>query len=149
MLIWLIPVASYCETALVFPLVSVDVSSAFGARRHPVYDTIRHHDGVDLRAPAGTTVRSLFSGVVIFAGEYAGYGNIVVVAHKRGLTSHYAHLLSISVAVGQPVVSGEVLGQVGETGTATGPHLHLEIRRNGTPVDPLEILPSLLVVGEG
>lgn len=137
------------EPIVVFPLVVAELSSGFGVRHHPVDGVVRHHDGVDLRADMGTDVRAMFEGVVIFAGDYAGYGNLVVVKHKKMLTTHYAHLSSIGVGVGVRVKGGQKVGTVGETGTATGPHLHLEIRRGGEAQDPLKLLPSLLEVGQG
>jgi murein DD-endopeptidase MepM/ murein hydrolase activator NlpD len=113
------------------------VTSAFGLRRDPLDGTRRQHDGVDLDAPAGSTIRSLQPGVVTFAGEARGYGNLVIVDHGEGLETRYAHCDRLDVAVGQRVGGGEALATVGATGRATGPHLHLEVRRDGAPTDPL------------
>ena len=87
------------------------------------YGVIRHHDGVELRVDMGTDVRAMFEAAVIFAGDYAGYGNLVVIKHEMMLTTHYAHLSSIGVGVGVRVKAGQKVGTVGQTGTATGPHL--------------------------
>jgi murein DD-endopeptidase MepM/ murein hydrolase activator NlpD len=86
---------------------------------------------------------------VIYADPYAGYGNLVVVRHRDGLTSHYGHCESIKVKTGQQVKPGTVIGTVGSTGISTGPHLHFEIRRSGEPQDPERYLPGLADEGEG
>lgn len=101
----------------------------------------RPHHGLDFPAPSGTPVGAGGVGVVRSAGYNAfGYGNLVVVGHRLGFESWYAHLSSIAVVPGQPVSGGVVVGRVGSTGRSTGPHLHFEVRRHGTPIDPLPLL---------
>ena len=96
----------------------------------------RAHNGIDLDLRTGESVRSLFPGVVRYAGSYGSYGRIVVVRHWNGLESYYAHLHRTKVAVGQEVEAGQILGLGGNTGRSTGPHLHLEVRFKGIPIDP-------------
>ena len=97
----------------------------------------RRHTGLDFPAPSGTPVAAAGRGVVSFAGwNSGGYGNLVVISHRLGFESWYAHLESISTEAGQSVVGATVIGAVGSTGRSTGPHLHFEARLNGTPIDP-------------
>ena len=96
----------------------------------------RFHAGLDLPARYGTVVQAARGGRVAFAGFYAGYGNLVTLAHENGVRTIYAHLARIDVALQQRVAVGAPLGLVGATGTATGPHLHFEVRVRGAAVDP-------------
>ncbi|MEY3020589.1 MAG: hypothetical protein RLZZ272_1573 [Actinomycetota bacterium] len=112
------------------------LTSPYGNRTHPVYGTIRLHAGVDLAGATGTPIRAARGGTVAFAGWMSGYGQTVILYHGDGLGTLYAHLSSFSVAQGASVSQGSVVGGVGMTGTATGPHLHFEVRRNGTPQNP-------------
>jgi hypothetical protein len=99
------------------------------------------HSGIDFPAPEGTPVGAAGVGSVIFAGyNNGGYGNLVVVQHRLGYTSWYAHLSSIAVSSGQAVDGGTRIGYVGSTGNSTGPHLHFEVRRYDTPIDPAPLL---------
>lgn len=117
------------------------VTSRFGMRAHPILGRVRAHNGVDLRAASGTPVRAAGPGVVTRA-EYAGaYGNLVVVSHGERTETRYAHLSGILVQEGAAVLRGGTLGTVGSTGLSTGPHLHFEIRVDGSPVDPAPWLP--------
>jgi murein DD-endopeptidase MepM/ murein hydrolase activator NlpD len=101
----------------------------------------RFHSGVDFIAPSGRAVRAAGSGRVAFAGyNSGGYGNLVVIDHALGVSSWYAHLSSISVRHGQSVGAGALVGRVGATGDATGPHLHFEVRLHGAIVNPLTAL---------
>jgi Peptidase family M23/Putative peptidoglycan binding domain len=101
------------------------------------------HSGIDFPAPEGTPVGAAGVGSVIFAGyNSGGYGNLVVVQHRLGYTSWYAHLSSIAVSSGQAVDGGTRIGYVGSTGNSTGPHLHFEVRRYDTPIDPAPLLLS-------
>jgi peptidoglycan hydrolase-like protein with peptidoglycan-binding domain len=101
----------------------------------------RRHDGLDFPQPAGTPVGAAGVGVVAFAGwNSGGYGNLVVVRHRLGFETWYAHLSRIAVGVGQSVAGGSTIGFVGSTGYATGPHLHFEVRHFGTPIDPVPYL---------
>lgn len=112
------------------------ITSGFGVRHDPIDGTTRHHDGLDIGLPAGTSVRAERAGRVSFAGERGGYGNVVIVDHGGGLETRYAHCASLDVKAGDLVVKGAVLGTVGSTGRSTGPHLHLEVRQDDVPVDP-------------
>ena len=107
------------------------------------------HTGIDFAAPLGTPVRSVAEGRVEFAGTQKGYGNVVYIEHGNGRrTTVYAHLSRIDVREGQSVMRGETIGAVGNSGTATGAHLHFEVRENGRPIDPslLAYLPAVEVV---
>lgn len=133
----------------VYPVVGPRLSSVFGNRKHPVKKMTRHHNGVDLAAPEGAGVRVIAEGRVVFADSYAGYGKLVVVQHADGKTSHYGHLSTIKARPGTKVLPGELIGLVGESGIATGPHLHFEIRQDGKPLDPEAYLPGLSETPEG
>jgi len=98
------------------------------------------HDGIDLAAPAGTPVRTAAEGSVLFAGPQQGYGLLVIIEHAHGLVTVYAHNRDLRVRTGQQVREGQVIATVGESGKTSGPHLHFEVRQDGAPVDPLEIL---------
>ena len=119
-----------------------EVGSAHGMRRHPIHGDVRMHDGVDIGATTGTPIHAFAGGAVTFAGPRGGYGNVVIVEHPGGLETRYAHQSAVDVAVGQRVEAGQVLGRVGATGTATGPHLHFELRRDGASIDPGPYLPT-------
>ncbi len=111
-------------------------SSNFGGRADPIHGGRRNHDGIDIAAPIGTPVRAAKAGRVVFAGKRAGYGNLVIVDHGGGLQSRYAHCNDLRAAVGRKVNAGDTIATVGSTGRSTGPHLHFEIRKNGTPINP-------------
>jgi len=128
---------------MVHPLGTANVSSGFGTRFHPVMQSMRHHDGIDLPCPMRTPVRSLAKGTVIRVGTDSGYGKFVIVFHGAGWSSVYAHLSAQNVEVGRRLKAGEILGLAGATGRVTGPHLHFELRRDGVAVDPLTTLPFL------
>ena len=130
-------------TSYVYPLVGTRISSNFGKRAHPVAKAVRHHNGIDLAAPHGSHIRVIRDGVVVFADPYSGYGNIIVVQHDNGMTSHYGHCQTIIAKPGQKVKAGNIIGTVGSTGISTGPHLHFEIRLNGKPQDPEKYIPGL------
>jgi murein DD-endopeptidase MepM/ murein hydrolase activator NlpD len=98
------------------------------------------HEGIDLGAPEGTPIHAAASGTVIYAGWMGGYGNLTVIDHGGGIATAYGHQSSIAVATGQQVTQGEVIGYVGSTGHSTGPHLHFEVRVDGSAVDPLGYL---------
>jgi murein DD-endopeptidase MepM/ murein hydrolase activator NlpD len=116
------------------------VSSGFGMRRHPILGTMRMHTGIDIVAPNGTLVKAADGGQIIQAGYDGGYGYSIIVYHGGGFSTVYAHLSRILVAVGQNVARGEVIGLVGATGWATGPHLHFEVRINGAAQNPIQFL---------
>jgi hypothetical protein len=114
------------------------IGSPFGAPRGD-----HRHSGVDFPEPYGTPVRAAGVGTAIYAGfNYGGYGNLVVIQHRLGYTSWYAHLSSIAASVGQRLSGGTLIGYVGATGDATGPHLHFEVRRYDTPINPVPLLLS-------
>lgn len=124
------------------PLEFSRITSGFSnGRRHPVMRDWRAHRGVDLAAPTGTPIRATADGTVEFIGSQRGYGNVVVLAHRNGYSTLYAHLNSFArgLAVGDQVIQGATIGGVGSTGWATGPHLHYEVRINGEQVDPFGV----------
>lgn len=137
------PIRSARMTASVRPLISgtamatAGVTSGFGMRRHPTLGGRRMHTGVDLSARAGTPVAAAEDGLVSRSEWTGGYGLLVALEHSAGRQTRYAHLSRLSVAPGQRVRKGEVIGYVGSTGRSTGPHLHFETRVNGRPVNPL------------
>jgi murein DD-endopeptidase MepM/ murein hydrolase activator NlpD len=100
----------------------------------------RLHAGIDIAAPTGTPIRAADSGTVQLAGFQGGYGNYTCIGHGGGIATCYAHQSSIGVSTGQSVSQGQVIGAVGSTGNSTGPHLHFEVRINGSPVDPMGYL---------
>jgi murein DD-endopeptidase MepM/ murein hydrolase activator NlpD len=112
------------------------VTSGFGWRKDPFTGASRFHAGVDIRASYGRDVASVGPGRVVSAGVQGGYGKSVVVEHAPGLRTRYAHLSSIDVTVGESVADGAVIGKVGQSGRATGPHLHFEVLENGHAVNP-------------
>lgn len=114
----------------------VRVSSLFGERADPIDGSHRMHRGIDVAAPKGSLVHAAQGGRVSFAGESKGYGNLVVIDHGDGLETRYAHCDSIDVETGDTVANGQQIARVGDTGRATGPHLHFEVRENGIAVDP-------------
>lgn len=115
-------------------------SSPFGWRIHPVLGDRRFHAGLDFAASYGSTIRAADSGTVIFAGWYGGYGKAVIIDHGQGITTLYGHTSELFVAEGQGVERGQAIAAVGSTGLSTGPHLHFEVRRHGTPVNPADYL---------
>ena len=125
------PAAS--SRGLIWP-VNGPITSPFGMRWGKL------HPGIDIGAPMGTPIKAAASGRVILAAYSGGYGNLVVIDHGNGLATAYAHQSRIAVSVGQQVGQGQVIGYVGSTGYSTGPHLHFEVRVNGTPVDPMGYL---------
>ena len=123
------------------------ITSPFGWRMHPVLHVRKLHTGIDIgknsgQAIAGAAIVAAGNGTVISAGYRSGYGNTVMIDHGNGVVTLYAHQPSggIKVSVGQHVKKGQRIGTVGMTGYATGPHLHFEVRVNGTPVDPMKYL---------
>jgi murein DD-endopeptidase MepM/ murein hydrolase activator NlpD len=112
------------------------VTSGFGNRIDPITGEESRHTGVDLAAPEGTPIPAAKDGVVIAAGPRGGYGNAIEVAHPDGTSTLYAHAMGVAVTPGVRVSEGETLGWVGQTGRSTGPHLHLELRRQGQFLDP-------------
>ena len=112
------------------------ISSGFGPRMHPIKHVVVFHDGLDIAAPIGTPVFAMSDGVVLYAGPARGFGTEVVLSHKGGITTVYGHVSRVLVTRG-PVRAGEPIALVGNEGESTGPHLHVEVRLNDRPVDPL------------
>ena len=112
------------------------VTSPFGVRVHPISGAKKEHHGIDLRVNIGDGVFSPAIGRVSFAGVRGGYGNTVIVDHMYGFQTLYGHLSKLHVQAGEIVGKGKLLAEGGNSGSSTGPHLHYEIRYNGTPIDP-------------
>ena len=125
------------------------ISSAFGYRLHPVYNTWKFHSGIDIACGYGSAICAAASGTVIYVTEPvegcntggSGYGNYCIIDHGDGVTTLYAHARDIYVSVGDYVSAGQQIGEVGSTGTSTGAHLHFEVRVNGTQYNPCDYLP--------
>jgi len=131
------------------PLEYSRISSGFGMRHHPFLQTWRAHNGVDYAAPAGTRVRSVGDGLVDFVGQQGGYGNVIIVRHPGDITTVYAHLIGFTRGLrkGTTVAQGDIIGAVGQSGWATGPHLHYELRTSGQARNPLAVvLPAALPI---
>lgn len=116
-------------------------TSGFGPRVHPIYGSVRQHNGIDLDGDTGDRVRAARSGEVILAGQRGGFGNAIVIYHGLGYSTLYGHLSRIEVSLGEQVQSGDRIGAIGSTGVSTGPHLHFELRIDGRAVDPTPFLP--------
>jgi murein DD-endopeptidase MepM/ murein hydrolase activator NlpD len=116
------------------------VSSAYGWRSDPFTGMSKFHGGIDLRAAYGQTVPAAADGRVVSAGEQGAYGLSIVIEHSTGLQTRYAHLSAIDVAVGDSIQQGQEIGRVGQTGRATGPHLHFEVIQDGRRVDPSRVM---------
>lgn len=129
------------------PASNMRLTSAFGYRVDPITGKASSHTGIDIAASSGTTITACKGGQVITSvygsGAYWSYGNYVVIDHGDGTTTLYAHMSSRAVSEGQIVTQGQVIGYVGSTGRATGPHLHLEVRVNGTRTNPEKYFPEL------
>jgi murein DD-endopeptidase MepM/ murein hydrolase activator NlpD len=123
------------------PVDGARLSSGFGMRLHPILGYTKLHRGIDFAAPPGAPIMAASDGVVASAGPSGAYGNLVVLRHAGVYETAYAHMSRIARAItpGTPVRQGEVIGYVGATGRATGPHLHYEVRINGEPIDPVAI----------
>jgi murein DD-endopeptidase MepM/ murein hydrolase activator NlpD len=121
------------------PLEYTRISSGFGMRRHPFLRSWRAHTGIDYAAPTGTRVRAAGDGVVTYAGRKGGYGKTVVLRHRGQYATLYAHLSRANVRPGTRVAQGDIIGHVGSTGWATGPHLHYEFQISGRARNPYAI----------
>lgn len=121
------------SAGLIWP-VNGPVTSTFGPRWG------RMHEGIDIGVGSGTSVVAAATGTVIVAGWSGGYGNLVVIDHHNGIATAYGHNSSVTVSVGQTVTQGQLIAYSGNTGHSTGPHVHFEVRLNGSPVDPLGYL---------
>ena len=123
-----------------FPLRNYRISSSFGMRANPFTGRPHFHNGVDLAAPAGTDVYAAREGRVAETGNDAVFGNYIIVAHDDNWVSLYGHLSAFSTSSRSYVTSNTIIGKVGSTGQSTGPHLHFELRKNGTALDPTKLL---------
>jgi murein DD-endopeptidase MepM/ murein hydrolase activator NlpD len=123
------------------------LSSAFSAMRtHPILHMARPHEGIDVSAPMGSPIEAPAAGVVTDSGWETGYGNTIVINHGFGIVTKFAHASKLLVKTGQRVSRGQRIALVGNSGLATGPHLHYEVHVNGRPVDPLKyVLPEGVV----
>lgn len=124
--------------------ISGRITSPFGWRTHPIFNSRTFHSGVDIAGPNRGSIRASNSGKVIYSGWYGGYGKVVILDHGvingKPTTTLYAHMSSIRVGKGQFVNKGEVVGYEGTTGYSTGPHVHFEVRINGKPNNPLNYI---------
>lgn len=124
------------------PIKFASITSRYGLRRHPILKYARAHRGVDYGAPMGTAVWTVGDGVVAYAGRKGGYGRVIYVRHSNGLQTRYAHLRGYArgIRTGARVHQKQVIGYVGKSGLATGPHLHFEVLRNGRHTNPLSVV---------
>lgn len=131
-------------TGFARPLMGI-ITSPFGWRRHPIFGSRSFHTGVDIAAANRTPIRASNAGKVIYTGWYGGYGKVVIVSHgqyrSHNTSTLYAHLSGTAVRAGQTVGKSQVIGYEGMTGYSTGPHLHFEVRLNGSPTNPLNYIP--------
>src|SRR5690606_4612143 len=123
------------------PLPGGTFRSGFGARKHPILGYVRMHTGVDWAAPVGTPIIAAGNGVVAKAGWASGYGKQIIIRHANGYETSYNHQSAFAPGIrpGVRVRQGQVIGYLGQTGLATGPHLHYELIVNGTKVDPMRV----------
>jgi murein DD-endopeptidase MepM/ murein hydrolase activator NlpD len=121
---------------LVEPVAHTE-SSGFGWRDDPIRHTRRFHSGTDFRGKRGTPVCAAGDGVVVFSGRRGGYGNMIDIDHGGGVRTRYAHLRRLAARRDTVVTAGQAIGELGSTGRATGPHLHFEVRIDGSPVSPI------------
>lgn len=132
---------TYTGGQLAWPIPGYNnITSNYGMRIHPIYHVPKLHTGIDVGAPKGASFVAAEDGVVILAKYNGGYGNCVIINHGNGITTLYGHGTSILVSNGQTVKRGQPVLTVGSTGTSTGNHAHFEVRKNGSPVDPLPYL---------
>ncbi|XEQ98147.1 Murein hydrolase activator EnvC [Sporomusa paucivorans] len=126
--------------ALLWP-ASGPITSPFGWRTHPIFGTQRFHSGIDIGADYGDAIAAADNGTVIFSGWMGGYGKAVIIDHGGGISTLYAHNSELLVEEGYRVYKGQTISRCGSTGYSTGPHLHFEVRENGSPVSPMGYLP--------
>lgn len=126
------------------PVRNAQIGSGFGMRPDPFTGLPAMHEGLDLVAEVGTPIMAAGGGIVVFAGFHPEFGNLVVIDHGNGVITRYGHCSKLDVKAGEVVLRGQVIGAVGGTGHATGPHLHFEIRRNGVAQNPSKFLQASL-----
>jgi len=142
---------SLSKIMLLMPVEFTRISSFFGERQHPIINMFRFHTGIDYAAPRGAPVRAVSDATVIFVGYKGGYGNTVILEHHNRLQTLYAHLSEFTenLSLGEHLLPGQIIGYVGQTGLATGPHLHYEVQLDGLPIDPLlTYLPLFIPIPE-
>lgn len=127
------------------PVLSGYVSSSFGKRRDPINGHQRHHNGIDIAAKHGSIIKTIASGFVTFSGRKRAYGNVIDIHHSDSLKSRYAHLDTIRVKKGEVVRKGDIIATMGQTGRATGSHLHLEVWEKNQPVNPKSYIDTALI----
>ena len=115
----------------------INVLSGFGYRIHPVYKIRKFHAGMDFPARIGTAIQSSGDGVVVQTGWHQGYGNCVKISHGYGYETLYGHMSRITVRLGEKIKKGQKIGEVGDTGLSTAPHLHYEVHHKGNPINPI------------
>lgn len=120
--------------------ISGKITSRFGIRRHPIFGRMMFHSGIDIRAPYGSKIKAVMSGEVIYSGWSFGYGKLVVIRHRDGYVTKYAHNSRNLVKVGEYVKKGQTIALVGRSGIATGSHLHFEILKKGISQNPLKYI---------
>ncbi|MBR1535477.1 MAG: M23 family metallopeptidase [Treponema sp.] len=134
-------VAFFNDKGMQLPLSKKIITSEFGYRTSPISGKWKFHAGIDLAAPVGTEVFACKHGLVAASSEnHEVYGKYIDIRHDNATVSRYAHLSKIMVKKGERVSTGQTIGLVGTTGMSTGPHLHFEVRENGTPQDPLKAI---------
>ena len=121
------------------------ITSRVGNRWHPVTGAWKYHSGLDIGAQYGAAIVASDGGIVSWCGEKGGYGECVMIDHGNGYVTLYGHMSSIAVSQGQAVSQGETIGYVGSTGNSTGPHLHFEVLKNGTRIDPEQFYSGLTI----
>lgn len=126
----------------IWPVAGGRLSRPFGWGIHPVFRDRRFHSGIDIAIGSGTPVKAVADGYVLMAGWINGYGNTVILDHGGGLSTLYAHNKSVSTSAGKAVLQGDIICKVGSTGISTGPHLHFEVRQDGSPQNPMNMLPA-------
>lgn len=135
--------AFFLDASFRLPLEHSVLTSSFGMRISPISGTWKMHKGIDMAAPVGTKVFACKAGAVSHIGTMdPTYGNYIIIKHDGGMTSVYAHLSQVLVKTGDIIPSGYLIGKVGTSGATTGPHLHFEIRVNGSALDPQKYLPD-------
>ena len=122
------------------PIKTGKVASGFGQRMHPFKKVVMHHNGIDIAAPKGVEVYAIADGVVEFADSTSGYGNKVILIHENSYSSYYGQLSEILVKKGMSIKAGQLIGLVGNSGRATAPHLHFELRENNKPLNPEDLI---------
>ena len=132
--------ATFSGGRLALPLPGAPITSPYGPRIDPILHVPSFHTGIDFGAPYGTPIHAAADGVVVAAGPEGGYGNATIIDHGGGIATLYGHQEQLLVSAGQHVGRGQVIGLVGCTGWCTGPHVHFEVRVNGSPVDPAPYL---------